>query len=372
MGKKVLLGMSGGIDSSVSAMLLKEQNFDIIGMTFRSYDAISKACMEKETGCCSVDSIFEAKKLADDFGFPHHILDTRELFENTVIADFISQYMAGFTPNPCVLCNKIIKWGKMLEECDKLNCDFIATGHYAQVASENGRYFLRKGLDKSKDQSYFLWTLTQDNLKRTIFPLGSLTKSQVREIALKNNYLKLAQKRESQEICFITNDDYRSFLREKVANIDKKIGEGNFVDINGKVLGKHKGFPFYTIGQRKGLEIALGHPAYVVDINSNTNTITLGEREDLLSKEMWISNINLMKYESLEDLDKNVRLTCKIRFRNEGESCKVQQTGDKIKVTFEKPVSAVTPGQSAVIYENEDIVGGGIILNPQLSHLNLT
>ena len=357
--KRVLLGMSGGIDSSVSAMLLKEKGFSIIGMTFRSYDTISKACMEKETGCCSVNSIFEAKNLANDFGFPHYILDSRDLFESTVIADFISQYMTGFTPNPCVLCNKIIKWGKMLEECDKHNCDFIATGHYAQIACENGRYFLKKAADKSKDQSYFLWTLTQDNLKRTIFPLGAITKPQVRDIARQNNYRKLAEKRESQEICFIPNDDYRSFLREKVPNINQKISEGNFVDINGKILGKHKGFPFYTIGQRKGLEIALGYPAYVLNINANTNTITLGKREDLLRHELWIGNINLMKYQNLApDID----FTCKIRYNNDGEKCKVQQVGDRIKIEFKNPVSAITPGQSAVIYEGDDMVAGGIIL----------
>ena len=351
--------MSGGIDSSVSAILLKQQNFEIIGMTFRSYDAISKACMEKETGCCSIDSIFEAKQLADDFGFPHHILDTRKLFENTVISDFISQYITGFTPNPCVLCNKIIKWGKMLEESNKYNCDYLATGHYAQIACENGRYFLRKAVDKSKDQSYFLWTLTQDNLKKTVFPLGNLTKAQVRNIARENNYIKLSEKRESQEICFITNDDYRSFLREKISDIDIKIGKGNFVDINGKILGKHKGFPFYTIGQRKGLEIALGYPAYVLDIDANTNTITLGKRDELLSKEMWIGNVNLMKY---ENLDRNMDLTCKIRFNNDGEKCKLQHIGDKIKIDFENPVSAITPGQSAVIYEGDDLVCGGVIL----------
>jgi tRNA-specific 2-thiouridylase len=359
MNKRVLLGMSGGIDSSVSAMLLKEDGFDITGMTFRSYDSISKACMEKETGCCSVDSIFEAKNLADDFGFPHYILDARKLFENTIIADFIAQYMSGFTPNPCVLCNKIIKWGKMIEECDKHHCVFIATGHYAQVIFENDRYFLRKAVDKSKDQTYFLWTLTQENLKRTIFPLGNLTKLQVREIACRHNYLKLSQKRESQEICFVTNDDYRSFLREKVPDIDLKIGEGNYVDISGKILGKHKGYPYYTIGQRKGLGIALGYPAYVVDINADTNTVILGTKDDLLTQEMWIGNINLMKY---EQLDKDMKLTCKIRFNNEGEKCKVQQVGDKMKIAFEKPVSAITPGQSAVIYEDDDLVCGGIIL----------
>ena len=355
---RVLLAMSGGTDSSVAAMLLQEKNYDIEGMTFRSYDSISKACMEKETGCCSVDSLFEAKKLAENLGFPHQILDIRDLFDQTVINNFINEYLQGLTPNPCVVCNKTIKWGKMIEEADRLSCDFLATGHYAQIIYENGRYFLRKGVDQTKDQSYFLWTLTQKNLARTIFPLGHLTKPEVRKIALKNNYEKIAEKRESQEICFIPDDDYRSFLRERVPDIDIKIGEGNFIDSNGKVIGKHKGYPFYTIGQRKGLDIAMGYPVYVLNIDAKTNTITLGTRDELLSNELIIDGVNFMKYESIKTGTKAV---CKIRYNNPGEECTLEQIGEKIKITFKNPVSAITPGQSAVLYENDDVIAGGII-----------
>lgn len=351
--------MSGGTDSSVAALLLKEQGYDIIGMTFRSFDSISNACMEKEKGCCNVDSIFEAKKLATELGFEHKILDIRELFDKTIIQNFIDEYMSGSTPNPCVLCNKIVKWGKMIEEADKLNCDYLATGHYSQVLYKNGRYFLQKGFDELKDQSYFLWKLSQDNLARTIFPLGELTKSEVREIARKKNYEKIANKKESQEICFIPDDDYRRFLRERVTDIDKKIGEGNFIDINGKILGKHKGYPFYTIGQRKGLEIAMGYPVYVLDINPQDNTITLGNTDELLKKEIWIKEINMMKYAEIKE---EKEALCKIRYRNKAEKCRVIQHNDKIKIIFNNPVSAITPGQSAVIYEENDIIAGGIII----------
>ncbi|MDR2836474.1 MAG: tRNA 2-thiouridine(34) synthase MnmA [Bacteroidales bacterium] len=356
--QKVLLAMSGGIDSSVSAMLLKDQNFFIEGITFRSYDAISKACMEKETGCCSVNSIFEAKHLAETLGFEHTIIDTRQLFEQTIIKNFINQYLRGFTPNPCVLCNKIIKWGALFNFLKEKNIDFLATGHYARISSENGRFFLQRGVDYTKDQSYFLWDLSQENLQRTIFPLGELTKLQVREIAKNHNFTQIATKKESQEICFIETDNYRDFLREKVPNIDKKIGEGNFINKDGKILGKHKGFPFYTIGQRKGLIIALGKPAYVININHDTNTIILGEREDLMSSELWIKNVNFMKYENLHT---PIKALCRIRYKSPAEMATIQQFEDKLKIVFDKPIFAITPGQSAVIYENDDVVAGGII-----------
>lgn len=356
--KKILLAMSGGTDSSVAALLLKDQGYEIEGMTFRSYNSISKGCMEKETDCCSVDSIFEAKRLADDLGFDHQILDIREYFDNTIINNFITEYMSGLTPNPCVLCNKTIKWGKMIEQADILGCDFLATGHYAQIINENGRYFLRKGKDESKDQTYFLWTLTQENLARTIFPLGTLQKSEVREIARLHNYEKIANKKESQEICFIPGDDYREFLKERIPNIDKKPGSGNFIDMNGKIIGTHKGFPFYTIGQRKGLEIAMGYPVYVSKIDAETNTITLGERHDLLQNEVLIKDINMMKY---AEINGEMEAICKIRYNNKGEKCKIRQLGEMIKIVFDEPISAITPGQSAVVYEDNDIICGGII-----------
>ena len=359
MMKKVLLAMSGGIDSSVSAMLLKESQYFIEGITFRAYDSISKACMEKETGCCSVNSIFEAKHLAETLGFEHSIIDTRNIFQESIIENFIEQYLMGFTPNPCVLCNKVIKWGELFNLLDKKGFDYLATGHYARIGEENGRFFLKRGVDLHKDQSYFLWQLSQENLQKTIFPLGELTKPQVREIADVRDFKTIATKRESQEICFIENDDYRSFLREMVPDIDDKIGEGNFINKEGKILGKHKGYPFYTIGQRKGLIIALGKPAYVINIDADTNTIMLGDREDLMQNELWIDNINLMKYDNLFNPKKAL---CKIRYNSAGEMATVQQFDDKIKIVFDTLAFAITPGQSAVIYENDDIVAGGIIL----------
>jgi tRNA-specific 2-thiouridylase len=350
--------MSGGIDSSVAAMLLEEQGYEIHGLTYRPYDAISPACMEKQTGCCSVDAIFEAKALANDLGFPHAVLDIRKEFDKTVISDFVKEYLAGRTPNPCVVCNRTIKWGEVIKKADELNCEFIATGHYAQIGEENGRYFLIQGIDDAKDQTYFLWQLSQDDLKRTLFPLGHLTKPEVRQIALQKGYEQISKKRESQEICFIPDNDYRRFIMERVPDIVNNIGEGNYTNKEGKILGKHKGYPFYTVGQRKGLEIALGHPMYVIDIDAKTNTVVLGEREELNKKELWVDNINLMKYATIVG---EMEVITKIRYNNKGTLSRISLHGDKIKVEFYESAWAITPGQSAVFMEGMDMVGGGII-----------
>lgn len=358
MKGKVLLCMSGGIDSSVAALLLQEQGYKLHGLTYRTYDAISPACMEKQTGCCSVDAIFEAKALANDLHIDHTILDIRKEFDKTVIQNFVKEYLSGRTPNPCVICNRTIKWGEVIKKADELGCDFIATGHYAQIGQKDERYFLIQGDDDNKDQTYFLWQLQQSDLKRTLFPLGNLNKQEVRQIAVEKGYEKISQKRESQEICFIPDNDYRRFIRDRVPDLAEKIGEGNFIDTSGKILGKHQGYPFYTIGQRKGLNIALGKPAYVIDIDPKTNIVVLGNREELDKKELWVENINMMKYAKI---DGELEVITKIRYNNKGTLSRISQHGDKIKVEFYESAWAITPGQSAVFFENRDVVGGGVI-----------
>lgn len=352
------MAMSGGIDSTVAAMLLLEQGYELVGVTYRTFDNISRGCMEKEKGCCSVDSLFEAKRMADELGFEHHILDIRQQFKDTVITDFISEYLKGRTPNPCVICNSTIKWGKLIETADDLGCQYIATGHYARIGQENGRYFLKKGVDGSKDQTYFLWTLTQENLARTIFPLGELTKPEVRKIALSHGHEKLSQKGESQEICFIPDNDYRIFLAAHVENYEEKYGPGFFVDTAGKKLGTHKGFPNYTIGQRKGLGIALGQPMFVVAIHPEDNTVVLGTKDELQGKTFYADKINLMKYAQIPE---GLQVTAKIRYRNQGAPANLFHEGDSLRVVFLEGIDSITPGQSAVFYENDDVVGGGII-----------
>lgn len=355
---KVLMAMSGGIDSTVAAMLLLEQGFELVGVTYRTFDNISRGCMEKEKGCCSVDSLFEAKRMARDLGFEHHILDIRQEFKEHVITNFIDEYLHGRTPNPCVICNSTIKWGKLIETADEMGCDYIATGHYARIGQHEGRYYLRKGADLSKDQTYFLWTLTQENLARTIFPLGELTKTEVRKIAFSHGYEKLSQKGESQEICFIPDNDYRTFLAEQVENYTQNYGPGYFIDSTGKKLGEHKGFPNYTIGQRKGLGIALGQPMFVIAIHPEDNTVVLGTKDELQGKTFYAKDINLMKYAQIPEAKE---VMAKIRYRNEGKKASLYPEGDRLRVVFHETMDSITPGQSAVFYEGEDVIGGGII-----------
>jgi len=352
MKGKVLLGMSGGIDSTVSAMLLLEQGYEVVGVTFRTYDSIKESCLAKEKGCCSIESIMEAKYNAERMGFEHHIVDFRETFRRCVIQNFMDEYMAGRTPNPCVLCNSTIKWGEMLQLADQMGCDYIATGHYARIVERNAHIYLRIAADTKKDQTYFLWMLTEKQLKRTLFPLGDLTKDQVREIARSYGYEQLAVKRESQEICFIPNDDYRSFLRANVPDYMERVHAGEYVNAAGEVLGKHEGFVNYTIGQRKGLGIALGHPAYVTHIDASTNRITLGSNEDLYASELHFKPF------AMRPLD-NSPITAKVRYRSQAVSVKEIDEG---RLVFASPVWGVTPGQSVVLYADELVVGGGIIL----------
>jgi len=357
---KVLMAMSGGIDSSIAALMLHEQGYEVIGFTLKTWDYSSSCSSKKETGCCSLDSINDARQVAVRMGFPHYVLDVREEFNKLIVDDFVSEYLSGRTPNPCVLCNTHIKWGLLLDKADKLGCAYISTGHYARVRNENNRHILYKGIDEIKDQSYVLWGLSQDFLERTIFPLGELHKQEIRKLAADAGFKNLTEKKESYEICFIPDDDYRSFLNHKVSGLSGKYDGGDFISVDGKILGKHKGFPFYTIGQRKGLNIATGSPLYVVDIKPETNTIVLGNKSNLKRSSMKVGKYNLIKY---AEIPENIDVLTKIRYKDQGTMSRLQVKENNIDVIFKTEVNAIAPGQSAVFYEGNDVVGGGIILS---------
>jgi len=356
---RVLVAMSGGVDSSVAAMMLHEEGYEVIGITMKTWDYAASGGSKKETGCCSLDSINDARSLVVKFGFPHFILDIREEFGDFIINNFVDEYIAGRTPNPCVLCNTHIKWEALLKRADKLDCEFIATGHYAQHRFENDRYVISRGLDESKDQSYVLWGLSQESLARTRFPLGGFRKSEIRQMAGDSGFVDLANKSESYEICFVPDNDYRGFLKRRVEGLEEKVDGGDFILSDGTFVGKHRGYPFYTIGQRKGLDIALGKPVFVLDIRPETNTVVLGEKEELSKQTMRVRGVNLVKYASLPE---DMPSLTKIRYKHEGTmSILNQDAGNEIQVDFVEPVSGVAPGQSAVFYEGSDLLGGGFI-----------
>ncbi len=356
---KVLVAMSGGIDSTVTAMMLHEEGYEVIGITMKTWDYANSGGHKKETGCCSLDSINDARQVAVDKGFHHFIIDIREEFGDYVIDNFVDEYLAGRTPNPCVLCNTHIKWNALLKRADALDCEFIATGHYAIINQENDRYFVSKAVDDKKDQSYVLWGLSQECLRRSRFPLGKYTKPEVRQMAHDWGYTDLAKKGESYEICFVPDNDYRSFLKRRVEGLEERVDGGNFVDPEGNVLGQHKGYPFYTIGQRKGLGIALGEPVYVTQIEPDTNTVVLGKLEALVKNGMTVGQLNLMKYGQIPD---GLEAITKIRYKDGGALSELHQDGSFVKVSFMANVKGVAPGQSAVFYEGDDVIGGGIIM----------
>lgn len=351
------MAMSGGIDSSVAAILLLEQGYELVGVTFRTFDSIKESCLAREKGCCSMESIMEAKHLAEQLGFEHHILDYRQIFRDTVIRNFVDEYMQGRTPNPCVLCNSHIKWGELVRAAKEYNCEYIATGHYARIAEYNGHIYLQTAADTRKDQTYFLWMLTEENLRQTIFPLGGLTKTEVRKIAAEHGFEKLSKKTESQEICFVPDNDYRSFLSEQGC----RFTAGNYVDKEGNTLGKHEGYPNYTIGQRKGLGIALGEPRYVSRIDAGRNEVTLASHDDLYANRIKAMNVRIRDWEWLHD---DPQVEVRIRYRSQAiPACIEEQSSDETQlcVATNIPVWGVTPGQSLVIYKNGLVVGGGII-----------
>ncbi len=345
---KVLVAMSGGVDSAVCASLIKNQGFDTAGVTIDL------------SGCCSGkfsdDDINDARKTADILGIPHYVCDFSEQFTDIVIKDFMNTYIQGGTPNPCVKCNKHIKFGSLLDYAEEKGYDKIATGHYARVTQdENGRFQLLRGMDRTKDQSYVLYGLSQKQLSKCLFPLGIYTKKQIREFA-KDLALPCATRQESQDICFIPDGDYVSYIKKRT---DKEFPKGNFVDMDNNVLGTHSGIINYTVGQRKGLGISLGKPMYVVSKNTFDNTVVLAEDKDLFSEALTIKDINLI---SCDNINTPIKLFAKIRYRHNPSVATVMQTdNDTIKIEFEEPQRAIAKGQSCVLYDGDIVVGGGII-----------
>lgn len=353
--RRVLVGMSGGIDSSAVCIMLQEQSYEVVGVTMRTWDIPSHFSSPSQE---QPDEVMEAQALAARLGIEHHVADVREEFRRVIVQYFIDEYMHGRTPNPCVMCNPLFKERILCEWADRTNCAWIATGHYCRLEDRNGYRYIITGDDPTKDQSYFLWKLPQEILKRMLFPLGGMTKTEVRAYLASKGFEAKAKGGESMEICFI-DKDYRLFLKEHCPDIDEQIGPGWFVDSKGVKLGQHKGFAYYTIGQRKGLEIALGKPAYVLKINPAKNTVMLGDAQMLLSEYMLVEDVNVINREELFSCPS---LSVRIRYRSRPIPCKVTELSDgRLLVKFAEAASAITPGQSAVFYDGNRVLGGAFI-----------
>ena len=354
---KAIIAMSGGVDSSVAALLMKNAGYDCIGATMKLYTN-EDANISRENGCCSLSDVEDAKSVAHKLNIPFYVFNFTEKFHEYVIDNFIKAYENGRTPNPCIDCNRYLKFDKMLVRMKEINFDYVVTGHYARIEYDenSGRYLLKKAVDDSKDQSYVLYMLTQEQLSHIKFPLGGYTKAQIREIAEENGFVN-AKKHDSQDICFVPDGDYAGFISRYSG---KTFEKGEFTDKNGKVFGMHKGIVNYTIGQRKGLGIAYTKPLYVCDIQPETNRVILGDNEDLFSDYLIADNVNLISCESLE---KPMRVCAKVRYRHKEQPATAWQTEDGIlHVKFDEPQRAITKGQSVVLYDGDTVVGGGEII----------
>ena len=355
----VAVGMSGGVDSSVAAALLMKEGYNVIGITMKTYDYMEVGgSSSNESSCCDVNAVMDAHTVAEKLGFPHYVVNLREEFGTAVINNFVKEYLKGRTPNPCVICNRKIKFGALLEKAQEFGAQFIATGHYARVRFDKHRkrYILSRGKYAEKDQSYALWEITQEALSKTMFPLGEMTKPEVRALAEQYELLN-ARKQESYEICFIPDDNYERFLKERIPNLQEQVSGGDIVH-DGSVIGKHNGYPFYTIGQRRNIG-AYGQKMYVTEIDSKTNTIKIGTDDELHHRTLIAGQVN---WSGLAIPDKDLRVQARVRYKDKGTDALVSlEENGNIKVTFDQPKRAITPGQSVVIYDEDDVLCGGVI-----------
>jgi len=356
MKKKVMVGMSGGVDSSVAAALLLKEGYDVIGVTLKLQPDTENGSFSDVT-CCSLAAVEDARRVASKLGIPYYVLNFQDVFESCVIEYFVTEYEKGRTPNPCIACNRYIKFGVLIDKAASMGIDYVATGHYARIEynKQSNRYLLKKSVTGKKDQTYVLYNLKQYQLQRTLMPVGGYNKDTVRGIAKELGF-EVANKPDSQEICFIPDNNYAGFISNK---LNKPAARGKFVDINGNVLGEHKGLIHYTVGQRKGLGLSLGKPMYVIKLDTENNTVILGEETDVFSASLVAFDLNWI---AIDSLDKPLRVNVKIRYSaNEAEAVITPVEGGKVRVDFNKPQRAITPGQSVVFYDGDVVVGGGII-----------
>lgn len=355
--QKVVVGMSGGVDSSVAAYLLKEQGYEVIGVTMQIWR--EEALQQREQGgCCGLSAVEDARRVAESLGIPHYVMNFRREFQEKVMDYFVAEYLRGRTPNPCIACNRYVKWESLLRRSLEIGADYIATGHYARVDRlNNGRYAIRNSVATQKDQTYALYSLTQEQLAHTLMPVGEYTKEQIRQIAEELG-LSVADKPDSQEICFIPDHDYATFIdREAGGNVPPP---GNFVTEDGRILGRHKGITHYTVGQRRGLELAMGHRVFVTAIRPETDEVVVGEDEDTFTCQVLCDRVNYM---AMEELTEPRHAVVKIRYNHRGAPCVLEKLPEgRVLCHFEQPVRAAAPGQAAVFYEGEYVLGGGTIL----------